>query len=207
MFENELDHARRRRLPGRVLRREGGHGHASRRPPAAPAPRGPRPAACGRSGRCWSSSPPRSATRSGSTPRPRCSRDRVARSRSTPGSPTRRSAAAGVRWQERDAGGARCPRHALRAAPKPPTAGGGRSRAEDSRLRLGTYRDLWAAEVAEHSPALRFLAPRQTLELAPADAERLGLAQGDEVEVRSNGTQRPGARRGPRAGAPGQRAS
>jgi anaerobic selenocysteine-containing dehydrogenase len=53
---------------------------------------------------------------------------------------------------------------------------------------LGTYRDLWASEASDRSPALRFLAPRQTLDLAPVDAERLGLAQGDEVEVRSNGT-------------------
>jgi anaerobic selenocysteine-containing dehydrogenase len=53
---------------------------------------------------------------------------------------------------------------------------------------LGTYRDLWASAVAERSPALRFLAPSQTLDLAPADADRLGLAQGDEVDVRSNGT-------------------
>ena len=35
-----LDQARRRRLPGRVLRREGGHGHPPGRPPAAPASRG-----------------------------------------------------------------------------------------------------------------------------------------------------------------------
>ena len=42
--------------------------------------------------------------------------------------------------------------------------------------------------MTDRSPALRFLAPQQTLELAPADAERLGLAQGDEVDVRSNGT-------------------
>jgi anaerobic selenocysteine-containing dehydrogenase len=35
---------------------------------------------------------------------------------------------------------------------------------------------------------LRFLIPRQRVELAPADAERLGVASGDEVEVRSNGT-------------------
>ena len=55
-------------------------------------------------------------------------------------------------------------------------------------LRLGTYRDLWAAEVTERNPALRFLAPKQALELAPADAERLGLGSGDEVDVRSNGT-------------------
>jgi anaerobic selenocysteine-containing dehydrogenase len=55
-------------------------------------------------------------------------------------------------------------------------------------VRLGTYRDLWASEVADQSPALRFLAPRQTLELAPLDADRLEVGQGDEVEVRSNGT-------------------
>jgi anaerobic selenocysteine-containing dehydrogenase len=60
-------------------------------------------------------------------------------------------------------------------------------------LRLGTYRDLWAAEVTERSPALRFLSPKQTLELAPGDAERLGVASGDRVEVRSNGA-RIGAR-------------
>ena len=53
---------------------------------------------------------------------------------------------------------------------------------------LGTYRDLWAAEATERSPALRFLVPSQTLELAPADAGRLGVSQGDEVDVRSNGT-------------------
>jgi anaerobic selenocysteine-containing dehydrogenase len=35
---------------------------------------------------------------------------------------------------------------------------------------------------------LRFLAPSQQVEIAPADAERLGLVDGDEVQVRSNGT-------------------
>ena len=51
----------------------------------------------------------------------------------------------------------------------------------------GTYRDLWAAEVTERSPALRFLMPGQTLEVSLADAERLGISQGDDVDVRSNG--------------------
>ena len=55
-------------------------------------------------------------------------------------------------------------------------------------LRLGTYRDLWASAVTDRNPALRFLAPRQTLELAPSDGERLGVSDGDEVDVRSNGT-------------------
>jgi anaerobic selenocysteine-containing dehydrogenase len=42
--------------------------------------------------------------------------------------------------------------------------------------------------VTERNAALRFLTPAQKVELAPRDAERMGVAQGDEVEVRSNGT-------------------
>jgi anaerobic selenocysteine-containing dehydrogenase len=42
--------------------------------------------------------------------------------------------------------------------------------------------------VTDRSPALRFLAPKQTIELAPHDAERLGVGGGDEVDVTSNGT-------------------
>ena len=42
--------------------------------------------------------------------------------------------------------------------------------------------------MTERNAALRFLSPGQTVELAPSDGERLGLADGDEVEVRSNGT-------------------
>jgi NADH-quinone oxidoreductase subunit G len=105
----------------------------------------------------------------------------------------------GVRWQDRDAAS----ELAQTQGPAPPSpeatgqsvptqvsaqsaeAGAGEGGAG---IQLGTYRDLWAAEATDHSPALRFLAPRQTLELAPADADRLGVAQGDEVFVRSNGT-------------------
>ena len=36
--------------------------------------------------------------------------------------------------------------------------------------------------------ALRFLAAEQRVELAPSDAEALGLKDGDEVDVRSNGS-------------------
>jgi NADH-quinone oxidoreductase subunit G len=105
----------------------------------------------------------------------------------------------GVRWQDRDAA-SEFPQTQGPAPPSPeateqsvPTqvsaqsaeAGGGEGGAG---IRLGTYRDLWAAEATDHSPALRFLAPKQTLELAPADADRLGVAQGEEVDVRSNGT-------------------
>ncbi len=63
----------------------------------------------------------------------------------------------------------------------------GEPEAPSHSLRLGTYRDLWAHQVTERSPALRFLMPGQTLELSLADAERIGVSQGDQVKVRSNG--------------------
>ena len=53
---------------------------------------------------------------------------------------------------------------------------------------MGTYRDLWASPVTELNPPLRFLTPRQRLEIATADAQRLAIADGDEVTVSSNGT-------------------
>jgi NADH-quinone oxidoreductase subunit G len=88
----------------------------------------------------------------------------------------------GVRWQDRDAA-ANLPAPRQRPEASEPAA----SAPADGRLRLGTYRDLWAGEVTERNPALRFLAPRQTLELAPSDAERLGVKNGQPVEARSNG--------------------
>jgi NADH-quinone oxidoreductase subunit G len=106
----------------------------------------------------------------------------------------------GVRWQDRDAassfpaGSGESPGL---ASDDVPTQRVGTSRGRvtgtpptppPDRLQVGTYRDLWAAEVTDRSPALRFLAPKQTIELAPADADRLGIGSGDEVDVRSNGT-------------------
>ena len=61
-------------------------------------------------------------------------------------------------------------------------------------LTLGTYRDLWAGPITELNPALKFLAPQQRVEMSPADAERLGLKSGDEVEGRPERLERPGAR-------------
>jgi NADH-quinone oxidoreductase subunit G len=91
----------------------------------------------------------------------------------------------GVRWQQRAAAG-ELPA-APPARPSAPKASAA-SQPRQSQLLLGTYRDLWADEVAERNPALRFLVPRQRLELAPADAERLGLGHGAEAEVSANGT-------------------
>ena len=54
-------------------------------------------------------------------------------------------------------------------------------------LLLGTYRDLWAADVTKRNPALRFLMPKQKLELAARDAKSLELGNGDPVRVSVNG--------------------
>jgi NADH-quinone oxidoreductase subunit G len=89
----------------------------------------------------------------------------------------------GVRWQDRSAASALpAVKRDVSGTPAPAPA------RADGRLLLGTYRDLWAGPVTELSPALRFLAPEQRLEISPADAERLGLAEGDEVTVAANGT-------------------
>ncbi|GIK76592.1 MAG: NADH-quinone oxidoreductase [Actinomycetes bacterium] len=87
----------------------------------------------------------------------------------------------GLRWQDRNdlrLDGLEAPAEAPAGAPGD-VAGAG--------LRLGTHRDLWADHVAERNPALRFLAARQRLEISPADAERLGLGDGDPVAVSAGG--------------------
>jgi NADH-quinone oxidoreductase subunit G len=91
----------------------------------------------------------------------------------------------GVRWQERDAATnyPEPPMPETVSAETPVSVQGG-----SGTVRLGTYRDLWSGEITERNPALRFLAPRQTVELAPVDADRLGVSHGEDVDVRSNGT-------------------
>ena len=90
----------------------------------------------------------------------------------------------GVRWPQRDAA-AKLPAgdagpFQLEMPPPEPQANG--------RLRLGTFRSLWAAPEVESSPALHFLTARQRVELSPQDAERLGVAEGEAVEVAYDGT-------------------
>jgi NADH-quinone oxidoreductase subunit G len=65
-----------------------------------------------------------------------------------------------------------------------------RSRDADAgpELALGTYRDLWAGPITELNPPLRFLQPRQRLEISLGDAERLGLKHGDQVSVGQSST-------------------
>ncbi len=88
----------------------------------------------------------------------------------------------GLRWGDRPPGHSWTPpaaerRSASRPAPEPDGEG----------LVLGTYRDLWAAEVTKRNPALRFLMPKQRLEIAGKDAEGLDLSNGDQVTVSVNG--------------------
>jgi NADH-quinone oxidoreductase subunit G len=88
----------------------------------------------------------------------------------------------GIRWGDRSEG--------QRWTPAPiegTPASEATAPADGDGLVLGTYRDLWAAEVTRRNPALRFLMPKQKLELAAKDAETLELASGDAVTVSVNG--------------------
>jgi NADH-quinone oxidoreductase subunit G len=89
----------------------------------------------------------------------------------------------GVRWQEREqaANLPQTPLPSVELSETPPDLA-------DEGLRLGTARSLWAERVTDHAPVLRFLAPHQRVELSAQDANRLGVAPGDQVEVAVNGT-------------------
>jgi NADH-quinone oxidoreductase subunit G len=54
-------------------------------------------------------------------------------------------------------------------------------------LRYATFRTVWAAKEVTLSPILHFALPEVAVELSPADAERIGVQHGEEVEVTSNG--------------------
>ncbi len=105
----------------------------------------------------------------------------------------------GVRWPER-------PEAASVSDGREPSVGPAaaqpRPAPRNGSLRLGTYRPIWAAPECEISPALKFLIPRQQLELSPEDAERLGIAHGSEVIVTQNG-HRLNATAAVRSGVPG----
>jgi NADH-quinone oxidoreductase subunit G len=86
----------------------------------------------------------------------------------------------GVRWQERGAASAlpvEQPSDARLDDPPPAPDG----------LRLAGAPTLWSGTEIEHSPSLRFLAPRPRAELSVEDARRLGVSNGAEVELAVNG--------------------
>ncbi|MDP9385502.1 MAG: molybdopterin-dependent oxidoreductase, partial [Actinomycetota bacterium] len=97
----------------------------------------------------------------------------------------------GVRWTEREAAGRiEFPGWEIaRLDPPRPVP------QADGSLRLGTFRSLWSSKEVDVSPALAFLRPRQSVELSPVDAERLGVVQGDTVELGTNGTRVQGPAR------------
>ncbi len=55
-------------------------------------------------------------------------------------------------------------------------------------LSLVSYRSAFSGRAVELTPSLEFQRPTPTIELSASDAERLGVARGDEVSVASNGT-------------------
>jgi NADH-quinone oxidoreductase subunit G len=104
----------------------------------------------------------------------------------------------GIRWQDRAAGGGEAgvgQQGGLQQGAPAPASTAHPDALEPDRcamgeraLRLGTYRDLWVGPISELNPALRFLRPRQRVELSAADADRLALRAGAEVEVSQNGS-------------------
>jgi NADH-quinone oxidoreductase subunit G len=99
----------------------------------------------------------------------------------------------GVRWPEREEASAMPaasaplgPDALAAAAPGAPLA------QTNGSLRLGRYRSIWASPEVEVSPALKFTVAHQQVELSPEDAERLGIGNGESVEVASNGTRLQG---------------
>jgi NADH-quinone oxidoreductase subunit G len=89
----------------------------------------------------------------------------------------------GVRWQEREAAGA----FPAAQPTAPPAEAGPAAAPVNGRLRLGTFRSIWNAPEVKVSPALKFLHPKLRVEMAPADAQRLELFQGDQVVVGADG--------------------
>jgi len=89
----------------------------------------------------------------------------------------------GLRWpelavpEERSSERPRAPK--LRRPPRRPSG----------RLLLGGYRSIWASPEVGASPALAFLAPRQRVELTPADASALELRHDEEVVVSDDTTE------------------
>jgi NADH-quinone oxidoreductase subunit G len=59
---------------------------------------------------------------------------------------------------------------------------------EDGGLRLQRYTPLFSGPAVERVPELGFQRPGRDVELSPSDAENRGIANGDSVLVRSNGT-------------------
>jgi NADH-quinone oxidoreductase subunit G len=96
----------------------------------------------------------------------------------------------GVRWPERnpttlDAPGSGAIDKGKRAQLSSPSSHNGA-------LTLGRYRPIWADPQVEISPALQYTIARQQVELSPEDAQRLGIASGETVQISQNGARLSG---------------
>ncbi|HEX3290812.1 MAG TPA: molybdopterin-dependent oxidoreductase [Gaiella sp.] len=86
------------------------------------------------------------------------------------------------------------PARASYAAPEPPSAGDGSTAGQSAgdhfvgTLRLLRYTPLFSGHQVERVPELQFQRPEREIALSAADADRRGIATGDAVTVRSNGT-------------------
>jgi anaerobic selenocysteine-containing dehydrogenase len=76
--------------------------------------------------------------------------------------------------------------------PKTAIAAPAEAAARNGSLKLGRYRPIWASPEVEISPALQYTVAHQQIELAPEDATRLGIVNGETVEVSQNGTRLQG---------------
>jgi NADH-quinone oxidoreductase subunit G len=86
----------------------------------------------------------------------------------------------GLRWPTDATAAAAWPAGTALSAPEVPAPA---TETDDGRLRLGTYRSIWAGPEVAASPALQFLRARTRVELSQHDAQRLGLFDGDKVTV------------------------
>jgi NADH-quinone oxidoreductase subunit G len=87
----------------------------------------------------------------------------------------------GVRWPER-AEDSMFDAHPPEPSPRPQAAQP-HATPQNGALRLGTYRPIWASPEVEVSPALHYTIARQHVELCPEDAQRLGITNGQTVDV------------------------
>jgi NADH-quinone oxidoreductase subunit G len=111
----------------------------------------------------------------------------------------------GVRWPAREAAGALPAPSSAKAAPRSRPSRGS-AKAPSGRLTAGSYRSIWAAPEVAASPALAFLHPHQRVEIAPADARRLGLRDGAQMLVADETGAQIQAQVAVRDGVPGGRA-
>jgi NADH-quinone oxidoreductase subunit G len=102
----------------------------------------------------------------------------------------------GVRWPGRSAGAdflkgsasAEPPGRTTSSIQDAEPAAASAPGSSNGKLRIGTYRSIWASPEVEISPALKFTVAEQLVELSPDDATRLGIRHGDSVQVAQNGT-------------------